>query len=67
MADQSFHLRIISPERTFYEGDVVMLECRTTEGEIGILKDHVPLTAVLSPGVARIRESDNVVKAALIS
>ncbi len=67
MADQSFHLRIISPERTFYEGDVVMLECRTTEGEIGILKDHIPLTAVLAPGVARIRESDTVVKAALIS
>ncbi len=67
MADNAFKLRIISPERTFYEGDVIMLECRTTEGEIGILKNHVPLTAVLAPGVARIRESDAIVKAALIS
>ncbi len=67
MADNAFKLRIISPERTFYEGEVVMLECRTTEGEIGVLKNHIPLTAVLAPGVARIKESDNEVKAALIS
>ena len=67
MADNTFKLKIISPERTFYEGDVLMLECRTTEGEIGILKNHIPLTAVLAPGVARIKEPDNMVKAALIS
>lgn len=67
MADNTFKLKIISPERTFYEGEAVMLECRTTEGEIGILKNHVPLTAVLAPGVARIKETDNVEKAALIS
>lgn len=67
MADNTFKLRIISPERMFYEGEVVMLECRTTEGEIGILKNHVPLTAVLAPGVARIKEADSEAKAALIS
>ncbi|MBP5385467.1 MAG: F0F1 ATP synthase subunit epsilon, partial [Lachnospiraceae bacterium] len=49
MADNTFKLRIISPERTFYEGEAIMLECRTTEGEIGILKNHIPLTAVLAP------------------
>ena len=67
MADNTFKLKIIAPERVFYEGEVVMLECRTTEGEIGILKDHVPLTAVLAPGVARIKESDTEARAALIS
>ena len=67
MAENAFKLKIITPERTFYEGDVIMLECRTTEGEIGILKDHIPLTAVLAPGVARIKESEQTVKAALIS
>ena len=67
MADNTFKLRIISPERTFYEGEAIMLECRTTEGEIGILKNHIPLRAVLAPGVARIKESETEVKAALIS
>ncbi len=67
MADNTFKLKIIAPERVFYEGEVVMLECRTTEGEIGILKNHIPLTAVLAPGVARIKEPDKVLKASLIS
>ena len=65
MAD-TFKVRIISPDRTFYEGEAIMLECRTTEGEIGILKNHVPLTAVLAPGVCRIKESETEVKTAAL-
>ena len=38
MADnKTFRLRVIAPERLFYEGDVDMAELNTTEGEIGIL------------------------------
>lgn len=66
MADNAFLVRIISPDRTFYEGEAVMLECRTTEGEIGILKNHIPLTAVLAPGVCRIKESETEVKVAAL-
>lgn len=66
MADNAFSVRIISPDRTFYEGEAVMLECRTTEGEIGILKNHIPLTAVLAPGVCRIKESETEVKVAAL-
>ncbi len=64
--DRTFKLKIISPDRTFYEGDVVMVEVRTTEGEIGVLKNHIPLTSVLAPGVARIKESDTEVKMAAL-
>lgn len=66
MADNAFLVRIISPDRTFYEGEAIMLECRTTEGEIGILKNHIPLTAVLAPGVCRIKESESEVKLAAL-
>ncbi|MBR5349510.1 MAG: ATP synthase F1 subunit epsilon [Lachnospiraceae bacterium] len=55
-AGNTFHLRILSPERVFYEGDVSMLELTTTEGEIGIYAGHIPTTFVLSPGVMRIHE-----------
>ena len=45
-----------------------MVELRTTEGEIGILKNHIPLTSVVAPGIIRIRVTDDEVKtAALIS
>ena len=45
-----------------------MVELRTTEGEIGVFKNHIPLTCVVAPGLLRIRESDKETKvAALIS
>ena len=56
-AANTFHLRILSPERVFYEGDVSMLELTTTEGEIGIYAGHIPTTFVLAPGVMRIHEA----------
>ena len=66
--DRAFSLKIITPERIFYEGNAIMVELRTTEGEIGVLKNHIPLTSVIAPGILRIRESDSEVKtAALIS
>ena len=61
MADV-FHLTITCPDRAFYEGDVVMVELNTTEGQIGVLKNHIPLTAVLSPGVCHIHEADGTEK-----
>lgn len=53
--EKQFQLEIISPDRIFYEGPAEMLEIRTTEGEIGILKDHIPLTAMLTPCIANIK------------
>lgn len=59
MADnKSFRLQIISPDRIFFDGDVDLLELRTTEGVMGILKGHIPLTAVLEPGMLKIEENN---------
>ncbi len=58
MADRKkFHLEVISPERVFYENDVEMVELTTTEGEIGIYADHIPLTTILAPGIMTITEA----------
>lgn len=57
MAD-TFHLRITSPDRVFYEGDVTMVEINTTEGQIGVLPNHIPLTSVLAPGACYIHIPD---------
>lgn len=66
MADnQNFHLRIITPERLFYEGDVDMVEFNTTEGEIGVLPGHIPLTVIVKPGILVITEKDGEKEAAL--
>ena len=66
MAD-TFKLKIITPDRMFYEGEVEMVEFNTTEGIIGIYKRHVPTTVIISPGVLIITEPEGEKKAALHS
>ena len=44
-----------------------MIEFNTTEGEIGVYKDHIPLTVIIKPGVLTITSEDNKKKAALHS
>lgn len=65
MADNLFQLKIITPDRVFYEGKVSMVEFNTTEGEIGILKKHVPTTVIVSPGILTITEENGSREAAL--
>ncbi len=65
MAEKTFRLRIISPTRVFYDEQVDMVEMKTTEGEIGVLAGHIPLTTILEPGVLRIRTGGGVREAAL--
>ena len=66
MADKkSLLLRIITPDRIFYEGQAEMVEFNTTEGEIGVLPGHIPLTVILKPGILRIHEAEAEKEAAL--
>ena len=65
MADNSFKVAIITPERTFYEGEATMIEFNTVEGEIGVLPQHVPLTTVIAPGICTITEAAGQKKAAV--
>lgn len=56
MADNNsnFKLKIITPDRTFFSGEASMVEFNTTEGEIGIYKNHIPMTVIVKPGVLTI-------------
>ncbi|ADL06506.1 ATP synthase F1 subunit epsilon [Lacrimispora saccharolytica] len=66
MADL-FKLHIITPERKFYEGEASMVELTTTEGDIGVYRNHIPITAIVAPGVLKIHQEDGVKEAALMS
>lgn len=66
MADNNlFTLKIITPDRVFYEGSASMVEFNTTEGEIGIYKKHVPMTVIVNPGILTITEAEGTKEAAL--
>ena len=66
MAD-GMKLKVVTPTGGIYDGDVSMVELTTTEGEIGIYPDHIPLTAVVAPGVLKIHENGGEKEAALMS
>ena len=65
MAD-TFHLKITSPDRVFFDGDVKMVEINTTEGQIGVLPNHIPLTSVLAPGACYLHVPEGLPKVCAI-
>ncbi len=65
MADNLMTLKIISPDRIFYEGATSFVEMVTSEGEIGVYKNHIPMTNILAPGIIKIHEEDGVKEAAI--
>ena len=64
---RNFDLEIITPDRVFFNGQASMIEFNTTEGEIGVYKDHIPLTVIIKPGVLTITSEEEKTKAALHS
>ena len=66
MAKDCFTLKIVTPERTFYEGSATMLEMNTTEGEMGVYPRHIPMTVIIAPGVLNIYEETGEVKKAAL-
>lgn len=63
--EKCFTLKVITPDRIFYEGEAEMIEFNTTEGEIGVYPEHIPMTVIIKPGILRITEKDEVKEAAL--
>lgn len=50
MADNTFSLDILTPERQFFSGQVEALTFTADDGEWTILKGHAPMIVVLRPG-----------------
>ena len=45
---------VISPERTVFEGDAESVVAPAWDGELGILRGHAPLMALLGSGDLRV-------------
>jgi F-type H+-transporting ATPase subunit epsilon len=61
----TFYLEIVTPERKFFSGDVEMLILKTPDGEIGILKDHMPMVIAVAIGPIRIQKDGEWLEAVL--
>ena len=50
-----FNIDIVNPEKSFLSKDNVFeVVIPAVEGEIGILKDHIPIISFLKPGIIKV-------------
>ena len=61
--DRNFTLKIITPDRVFNEEQVSMVEFNTVEGEVGVYKDHIPMTMIIAPGILTITKDGEILEA----
>src|SRR5439155_13709247 len=52
-----YELRVVSVERSLFEGDVEFIIANGADGELGVLARHAPLMTILKPGPLRIQET----------
>ena len=50
--------RIITPERTVYDGEADLVVVRIADGDIGVMADHAPTVSTVAIGDVRVREGD---------
>jgi len=55
---ESFHLKILAADKTFFDGDAISLSIPAFDGSYQILAHHEPVVMALKEGVLRFRFLD---------
>ena len=63
----SFNLQIISPEKTLFDESIEMVIIPGTEGDLGVLSNHMPLITSLRLGNIYIYKDNKVIKKFLVN
>jgi F-type H+-transporting ATPase subunit epsilon len=56
------NVELVAPDRVVWEGEAEMVIARTTDGELGVMANHIPLLGVLVDAPVRVRQGDRDVK-----
>lgn len=67
MAENTFILEVVTPERILFKDEVQFVVAPAVEGELGILRNHAPMVAALKIGVLRYKDADGQTKRMAIS
>ena len=54
---ENFVVEIISPDKSILKSEATEVTIPSYEGQMGILKDHIPLITFLRPGLIIIKEN----------
>ncbi len=55
---EKFTVEIISPDGTLLKSETSEVIIPSYEGEMGILKEHIPLITFLRPGIIKIKDNE---------
>lgn len=67
MADNTFMLEIVTPEKILFKDEVEFMVAPAVDGEIGVMKNHAPLVAALKIGVLRYKDAKGTEKKVAVS
>jgi F-type H+-transporting ATPase subunit epsilon len=57
MSDK-FTIEIITPDKTILKSEAIEVTIPSFEGQMGILKDHIPLITFLRPGIVLVQNQE---------
>ena len=60
--DENFSLQIITPDEKIFSSEVIEVSIPSFEGQMTILKDHIPIITFLRPGFVEIKEKKENIK-----
>jgi F-type H+-transporting ATPase subunit epsilon len=63
----TFHLRLVTPDRPLFEGEVKQVTLPTINGEITVLPHHVPLVTPVGAGELRVILADDSISPWVVS
>ena len=55
---ENFLVEIITPDKSILKSEAIEVTIPSYEGQMGILKDHIPLITFLRPGLVIVKKSD---------
>jgi len=54
----NFKFEIVSPEKVIFSGETEMVTLPSYEGDMSILKSHIPIITFLRPGKIKVKKID---------
>ena len=57
--EENFKIEIISPEKIIFSDNTKMVTLPSYEGDMSVLKNHIPIITFLRPGIIKVQKNDN--------
>lgn len=61
----TFLLEVLTPDRNFFAGEIEELIVETPNGQMGVLKDHIPMVVAVAIGPIKIKKDGEWLEAVL--